>query len=116
MVITSGIIKDEIPLKLWTREEYYRLGEMDILTSDEPVELINGQIIKQIGNQSPFHRAIMTDIAQMLKHFLGYHVLVRTELPITLNNYSEPKPDIAVPLIVRYRRNLVSEMTILWHQ
>ena len=96
MVITSPIITDEIPLKLWTREEYYRLEEMDILTSDEPVELINGQIIKKHRPQSTLHAFSIRRLLQILKNTLGNRVLVTSQIPITLNNYSEPKPDIAV--------------------
>lgn len=34
----------------------------------------------------------------LIEDSLGKQVLVRTQLPVTLNNFSEPEPDIAVVL------------------
>ena len=75
--------------------DYRRLAEVGILEPDEQVELIAGQIFqKRVKN--PSHSAANKRIEKLLENCLGDTVLIRSQEPITLNNYSEPEPDIAV--------------------
>ncbi|MDJ0661155.1 MAG: Uma2 family endonuclease [Crocosphaera sp.] len=87
---------NEIPLRLWTVEDYHRMVETGILQPDEPVELIAGQIIQKMSPQGTPHAATIRIVSGLLEKCLGKQVLVQTQLPIQLNNFSEPEPDIAL--------------------
>jgi Uma2 family endonuclease len=76
--------------------EYHHMAEVGILQPDEKLELINGQIIEHMVPQRSFHAAAVNRTNRL---FFGYslpNALVRSQLPITLNNFSEPEPDIAI--------------------
>ncbi|MCA1992952.1 MAG: Uma2 family endonuclease [Coleofasciculus sp. S288] len=90
--------KTETPLKLrlWTVEEYHRMAEAGILQPDEKVELIAGQIIKKMSPQGSPHAAAIRRTDRVLSNRLGNQVLIQKQLPIQLNDRSEPEPDVAV--------------------
>lgn len=70
--------------------------EAGILQPDEPVELIAGQIIRTMSPQGTAHSSAIRRTRRLLEKVLGEQVFVQTQLPIQLNNYSEPEPDVAV--------------------
>ena len=78
----------------FTREEYYRMGEAGLFIK-ERVELLNGEIIT-MAPQHPPHASMVSRIAATFIRLLGTQVTVRAQLPIVLNNRSEPEPDIAL--------------------
>ena len=82
-------------VRLWTVDEYHRLIETGILTTDEKVELVEGQII-QMSPQRPPHAATTQRTANYLSRLLRNQAYIRVQLPITLLPNSEPEPDIAV--------------------
>ncbi len=69
--------------------------EVGILTPDERVELIAGQLY-HMAAKGTAHSAAMTRIARVLSQVLGEQALLRFQDPVQLNNNSEPEPDIAV--------------------
>jgi Uma2 family endonuclease len=78
----------------FTTEQYHALIDADILTEDDPVELLGGWLIQKMS-QKPTH-PIAVDIAR--DAFLGLLAqswYVRTQAPITLPD-GEPEPDIAL--------------------
>ncbi len=75
--------------------DYRRLAEVGILEPDEQVELISGQIFQKMVKNPP-HSAANKRIERLLEDCLANTVLIRSQEPITLNDYSEPEPDIAV--------------------
>ncbi|NEN98068.1 MAG: Uma2 family endonuclease [Moorea sp. SIO3I7] len=83
-------------LRLWTVEEYHRMAKVGILQPDEPVELIAGQIIRQMSPQGTPHATAIRLTRRLLDNRLREQGLVQTQLPIQLSNYSEPEPDLAV--------------------
>ena len=82
-------------LRLITTSDYHRMAETGILTPDEQVELLSGQIIKKMP-KGPTHSALCKRIEKRLERRLGEQILVRLQDPIHLDDYSEPEPDIAV--------------------
>ena len=78
-----------------TVTEYHQMAEMGIFHPEERLELISGQIIKMAAKGTA-HEAAITRMQRILNQRLGDKVLIRTQSPITLDNYSEPEPDIAV--------------------
>ncbi|BAQ60003.1 Predicted dioxygenase [Geminocystis sp. NIES-3708] len=83
-----------LSLRLLTIREYNLMAEVGILTHDEKVELINGQIIT-MSPQGSFHAAAITRTNRLLNNQLN-KILIRLQLPIIVNDFSEPEPDIAI--------------------
>ena len=69
--------------------------EAEILTTDDKVELLEGQII-QMSPQYPPHAATTQRTFNYLSRLLAGKAFLRMQLPITLNPNSEPEPDIAI--------------------
>lgn len=89
-------------IRLWTVDEYHRMIEAEILTTDDRVELLEGQII-QMSPQQPPHAATTQWASDYLRELLAGKVTIRMQLPITLRPNSEPEPDIAVVRIAPRR-------------
>jgi Uma2 family endonuclease len=84
-----------IRLRRWTRSEYYRLDELGIFHPAEQLELVGGQIVVK-ERQSPAHAAAIRLARAVFEAAFGPGWDVRTRSPITLDDESEPEPDIAV--------------------
>jgi Uma2 family endonuclease len=85
-----------IQLKTWTVEEYHRMIEAGILTTDNQVELLNGQIVRMAPQNPPHASTTQQSDASLQSRFAG-RAIVRVQLPITLStSSSEPEPDIAI--------------------
>jgi Uma2 family endonuclease len=84
----------ETPRRL-SVEEYHRMIEAGILGEDERVELLEGVIVAMTPQQPPHARRIEW-LAHFLARRLGDHFRVRSQLPLSLGESSEPEPDVAV--------------------
>ena len=75
--------------------EYRRLGEAGILGADERVELIAGQLatMSPIG---PRHALAVDALRDVLGSAVAGRAAVRVQNPVTLDDNSEPIPDITV--------------------
>lgn len=84
-----------LPHRKFTVEEYHHFIETGIFSPEERLELWEGEFIEMspIGKR---HAGTVSALSEMLKDFLGKRVLVWTQNPIVLNNFSEPEPDIAL--------------------
>ncbi len=78
----------------WTREEYYRLGDAGFF-DDERVELLDGEIWALPPQKTPHFSAIRraTDV---LEELFGEGFEFRQQAPMTLDDGTEPEPDILV--------------------
>lgn len=85
----------EIATRRWTRREYDRLIELGVLHEDEPVELIDGQMVVK-EPQSPYHATTIALVARALRRAFGPRWEIRQGLPIALGQRSEPEPDVTV--------------------
>jgi Uma2 family endonuclease len=76
-------------------EDYYRMGEVGILRADERIELIDGEIIDMppIGS---LHAGTVTQMAAILQRAAGDLAIVQVQNPVSLGEYSEPQPDLAL--------------------
>jgi Uma2 family endonuclease len=81
--------------RLFTVEEYYQMAEAGIISRDERVELIEGEIVAMaaIGSR---HAACVDRLNYFLSQRVGGRALVRVQNPIRLDQFSEPQPDIAL--------------------
>ncbi|MEM8777305.1 MAG: Uma2 family endonuclease [Cyanobacteria bacterium P01_G01_bin.49] len=80
-------------------DEYYKMAEIGILTPEDRVELIRGEIIAMspIGTK---HAACVNRLANLFPRLLGNKGIVSVQNSIRLDNYSEPQPDI---VLLKYR-------------
>lgn len=87
----------------WTTEKYHQAIEKGLFT-DEPVELLRGEIIVMAPEREE-HAYTNTEVADYLRNLFKDQAKVRDAKPITLPNNSEPQPDIAIvqPLGNEYR-------------
>ena len=78
-----------------TVADYRRMGEAGILSPEDRVELIEGEIIDMspIGS---LHAAIVRAITKCLESRIGRNALLGVQDPIALDDMSQPQPDIAV--------------------
>jgi Uma2 family endonuclease len=79
----------------FTVEDYYRMAEAGILTPDDRVELLDGEIAEMTPIGSP-HAACVDRLNRLLTATVGDRAIVRVQNPIRLDRYSEPQPDLAL--------------------
>lgn len=88
-------------------DEYYRMAEVGLLSPDDRVELIEGEIVEM----SPIgctHAGTVDRSSTFLQRKLNDAVQVRVQNPIRLNDFSEPQPDLA---LLKPRKDFYSN----WH-
>ncbi len=96
------IIKQEyVTPKSWTTAEYHRLIEIGVLSSEDKIELLDGQIV-EMSPAGNYHAACIEFLGDELKRLLSKAFMIRRQNPILLTNNSEPEPDLA---IVNYRKD-----------
>jgi Uma2 family endonuclease len=79
----------------WTRVEYDRLIEIGIFHPGDKVELLGGQLCVSEPQNNPHATAISLGLEALRKDLAaGWHV--RVQLPIALDDESEPEPDLAI--------------------
>ena len=88
-------METEAAKKLFTVDEYYKMVDAGILRDDDRVELIEGEII-QMSSMGSRHAAVVTRVTDVLIPFLKGRALLRPQLPLRLNEFNEPGPDIVV--------------------
>lgn len=81
--------------RLFSVKEYHRLAEVGILTAEDRVELINGEIITMNPIKSK-HASINDHLFEWLVTDLVGKAIIRSQNPIHINDYSEPEPDLAI--------------------
>jgi Uma2 family endonuclease len=81
--------------RLITVAEYDRMTELGFFDNGERVELLNGEIVNIMGKGTK--HAILNDlVADILNEKLGENAYLRNQNPITLDDFSEPEPDIVL--------------------
>ena len=94
----------ETTKKLFTVDEYYRMADAGILTEHDRTELINGEII-QMSAMGSRHAAVVTRVNNLLVPLFKDKALLRPQLPLRLNDFNEPEPDI---VLLKPRRDCYS--------
>jgi Uma2 family endonuclease len=75
--------------------DYYRMAEAGILRPDERVELIEGEIIDMVPAGSR-HAGTVNQLTSLLQKAVGEAAIVHVQNPLSLGEYSQPEPDLAV--------------------
>lgn len=83
-------------LRRWKRAEYDRLVTLGVF-ADEPIELIGGQLVVAEPHGT-YHASAISAAEYALRAALPPGWIVRSQLPVSLDDESEPEPDlVAVP-------------------
>jgi len=88
-------MRTKVTKKLFTVDEFERMGEAGIFTEDDRVELIEGEII-QLGMIGAKHAAAVDRTVEFLMLGLSGRANVRVQNPVQLDVYNEPLPDITL--------------------
>jgi len=85
----------EVRRKRFTVDEYHRMGEIGVLTEDDRVELIEGEVVKMtpIGNR---HLGCVNAATAMLTIAVAGRAVVSVQNPVQLSNLSESQPDLVI--------------------
>ena len=89
----------------FTVADYYYLAEVGILHEDDRVELIDGEILlmSPIGSR---HAACVNMLSSKFSELTGEGSIVAVQNPISLNDDTEPQPDIA---LLRHRDDFYAD-------
>ena len=82
-------------------EDYHRMLQAGILSEDDRVELIDGEIV-EMAPIGPRHASQVDFLARLLWQRVGGRAIVRVQNPIRLGEQSEPHPDLC---LLRPRRD-----------
>ncbi len=86
---------EDLRTRRWTRVEYERMIDKGILTEDERIELVGGELLVREPQGTPHATGIrMAEDALRLAFGAGWDV--RGQLPVALDDESEPEPDVSV--------------------
>jgi Uma2 family endonuclease len=83
-----------LTLRRWQRVEYEHLVSLGLFR-DEPIELIDGLILVA-EPQGAYHASAVSSVDYALRAVLPRGWIVRLHAPISLDDESEPEPDLVV--------------------
>ena len=84
--------------------QFHRMVETGILTDGEPVELIEGMLVRKdrglAGRRDvvhgPRHALVVARLQRLAARLEGLGCHLRSQLPVTLSGLDEPEPDLAI--------------------
>jgi len=81
--------------------DYHRMAESGILSAQDHVELIQGEVtdMAPIGSQ---HAGIVKKLSYLFSQAVAHSAIVSIQDPVILSDLSEPQPDIA---LLHYRED-----------
>ncbi|MGH8226581.1 MAG: Uma2 family endonuclease [Steroidobacteraceae bacterium] len=86
---------DWLPRHRISANEYHRMGELGFFGPEERVELIDGQVIDMAPIGLP-HMAAVDRLTRVFVRTLGESAIVRIQGSVTIEEFSEPQPDLTV--------------------
>ena len=90
----------------FTADEYQMMGKVGILSEDDRLELLEGEIV-EMARLSPRYLSIVNRVnASFFSNGASEKAIVRVHGPVRLDDYSEPLPDVA---LLRRRDDFYSE-------
>lgn len=87
--------------KLFTVSEYHSMAEAGILSEEDRVELIEGEIYRMapIGSR---HAGCVTSLIRLFAGLIGERMLLYVQNPVDLGDSSESEPDVT---LLRFRND-----------
>lgn len=87
--------RDTPPRRRFTVDEVLRMVEVGILQEDEPLELLEGELV-EMSPQGSLHRSLKAHVRMMLEHVFGDRVFVSDQDPLDVGGDSLPEPDLTL--------------------
>ena len=84
-----------VSTKRWTRLEYERLVDLGAFQPGERLELVGGDLLVREPQHGP-HATAVGLVEDTLRAAFGAGWIVRVQMPLALDDESEPEPDVAV--------------------
>ena len=97
----------ELTRRLFDVDEYRRMAEVGILTDEDRVELIDGEIIEMTPIRPPHARCVIFLTEAFIRRLEG-RAVVSTQNPVRLDRRTQPEPDVALlrPPLARYAKTI----------
>jgi Uma2 family endonuclease len=89
------VLPAEVVRHRFTVEEYHKMAEVGLLSEDDRVELIDGEIVEMtpIGWR---HARCVSRLTMLLARFAGDRYVVSVQNPLTISEHGEPQPDLVL--------------------
>lgn len=91
----SAVLEPPLRLHRFSRAEYDQMVDAGIFGPEDRIELLDGEIIDRAPQKSR-HATATCLMQDALRAAFGHGYDVRPQLPLCLDDRSEPEPDIAV--------------------
>ncbi|MCI2429873.1 Uma2 family endonuclease [Candidatus Acetothermia bacterium] len=85
----------QITKRLFTVTEYYQMAQAGILSEDDRVELLEGEII-EMSPISSRHASCVSRLNYVLQSRVQDRAIVSVQNPVRLSEHSEPQPDLTL--------------------
>lgn len=82
-------------------DEYYKMYELGLLKDFERSEIIDGELISQMGIGDR-HAAVVNFLSRFFIKGVSDDVMVSVQNPLRLNDFDEPEPDIVLADLTKY--------------
>jgi Uma2 family endonuclease len=94
VIVNGSSMLVQIPKRMFNVFDYHRMAEAGIITEDDRVELIEGEVVEMspIGS---LHAGCVNRLSALLHEQVGQTVIIAVQNPIRIDEYSEPQPDVA---------------------
>ena len=94
--------ESDVPQLPITVAEYHRMGETGIIGPDERAELLDGQLIA-MPPTGPEHQYSVDTLVELFTLRFAGRATVRGQAPVSLDEISEPQPDVTLNVFPRKR-------------
>lgn len=84
-----------VPRHRFSVSDFHRMAEVGILSPDDRVELIQGELITT-APMGGWHAFVVSELHRMFLRGLDEQAIVRSQTPLMLGDDSEPEPDVLV--------------------
>lgn len=88
-------LEPDVPRRRFTTGEVLRMVEAGILSPDEHVELLAGELVL-VSPQGPPHAALVGEVARLLAEIAGRSFCLRIQAPLEAGSDSLPEPDVCL--------------------
>lgn len=85
----------ELTRHRFTVEEFLRMAEVGLLTDDDRMELIQGEIV-EMSPINVAHASTVSRLISVLSRMFGNHVILSVQNPLQLNDQTLPQPDVTL--------------------
>jgi Uma2 family endonuclease len=85
----------QLTRRQFTVDDYYAMLRAGILSPDDRVELIDGEIV-EMPPMGPGHAGSIGSVTSLLIRLFGDRAQLRVQCPVRLGRFDEPEPDLAL--------------------